>query len=42
MGYIYKITNIETGKCYIGETIQHNYNRRRSKHINHISKEIAT
>ncbi|NBX86966.1 MAG: hypothetical protein EBQ97_00400 [Bacteroidetes bacterium] len=23
MGYIYKITNTITGKCYIGETIQH-------------------
>jgi len=34
MGYIYKITNIQTGKCYIGETIQHDYNRRWSKHIN--------
>lgn len=34
MGYIYKITNIETGKCYIGETNQHDYNRRWSKHIN--------
>ena len=34
MGYIYKITNIQTGKCYIGETNQQNYNRRWSKHIN--------
>ena len=33
MGYIYKITNKETGKCYIGETIQ-DYNRRWGKHIN--------
>ena len=34
MGYIYKITNTETGKCYIGETNQHNYNKRWRKHIN--------
>jgi len=34
MGYIYKITNIITGKCYIGETIQHNYQRRWQKHLN--------
>lgn len=33
MGYIYKITNTVTGKCYIGETIQ-DYNRRWMKHIN--------
>jgi len=33
MGYIYKITNIITGKCYIGETTQ-DYNRRWNKHIN--------
>jgi len=33
MGYIYKITNKVTGKCYIGETIQ-DYNRRWGKHIN--------
>ena len=34
MGYIYKITNTVTKKCYIGETNQQNYNRRWSKHIN--------
>ena len=34
MGYIYKITNTVTGKCYIGETIQHNYQRRWQKHLN--------
>ena len=34
MGYIYKITNTVTKKCYIGETEQHNYNRRWCKHIN--------
>jgi group I intron endonuclease len=33
MGYIYKITNKVTGKCYIGETVQ-NYKRRWGKHIN--------
>lgn len=36
MGYIYKITNIETGKCYIGETVQ-DYNRRWNKHINSLN-----
>jgi group I intron endonuclease len=36
MGYIYKITNTVTEKCYIGETEQHNYNRRWSKHINSV------
>jgi group I intron endonuclease len=32
MGYIYKITNIITGKCYIGETIQHDYKKRWRQH----------
>jgi group I intron endonuclease len=36
MGYIYKITNTVTKKCYIGETNQHDYNRRWSKHINSV------
>ena len=36
MGYIYKITNTVTKKCYIGETEQHDYNRRWSKHINSV------
>lgn len=34
MGYIYKITNIVTGKCYIGETIQQDYEARWRKHRN--------
>ena len=34
MGYIYKITNTVTGKCYIGETIQHDYQSRWRKHRN--------
>ena len=34
MGYVYKITNKITKKCYIGATIQHNYNERWRKHIN--------
>lgn len=34
MGYIYKITNTVTKKCYIGET--ENYTRRWSKHKNSI------
>ena len=33
MGYIYKITNIQNKKCYIGETEQYNYNKRWSKHL---------
>ena len=37
MGYIYKITNTITGKCYIGETIQHEYQRRWHKHINSLN-----
>ena len=36
MGYIYKITNTVTGKCYIGETIQHDYESRWRKHRNSI------
>lgn len=32
--YIYKFTHIETGKCYIGQTIQ-DPNQRRLEHINH-------
>jgi len=34
MGYVYKITNKITKKCYIGVTVQHNYNDRWRKHIN--------
>jgi group I intron endonuclease len=37
MGYIYKITNIVTGKCYIGETIQPNHERRWNKHLNSLN-----
>lgn len=37
MGYIYKITNIVTGKCYIGETIQHDYQKRWQKHLNSLN-----
>ena len=37
MGFIYKITNIVTNKCYIGETVQSNPNRRWKKHINCIN-----
>jgi group I intron endonuclease len=43
MGYIYKITNIVTGKCYIGETIQSNHERRWNKHLNSLKyKEGCT
>ena len=31
---IYKCTNIKTGKCYIGQTIQ-NLDRRRCEHLSH-------
>jgi len=34
MGYIYKITNTVTSKCYIGVTIQQNYEARWRKHRN--------
>jgi len=36
MGYIYKITNTVTHKCYIGVTIQPNIQSRWNKHINSI------
>lgn len=34
MGYVYKITNTITNKCYIGVTVQSDCNRRWRKHIN--------
>ena len=34
MGFIYKITNSVTNKCYIGETVQSNPLRRWYRHIN--------
>lgn len=34
MGYVYKITNKITNKCYIGVTVQSDCNRRWNKHIN--------
>jgi group I intron endonuclease len=34
MGYLYKITNKITGKCYIGVTVQENCETRWRKHIN--------
>jgi len=37
MGYLYKITNIITGKCYIGVTIQSDIKRRWTKHINSVN-----
>ena len=36
MGYIYKITNLINQKCYIGETIQNDINKRWNKHISTI------
>lgn len=32
MGYIYKITNLITNKCYIGQTIRKNVNQRWNEH----------
>lgn len=37
MGFIYKITNIITGKCYIGETVQIDPYKRWKKHLNCIN-----
>ena len=37
MGYLYKITNIITGKCYIGVTVQPDIKRRWTKHINSLN-----
>ncbi len=34
MGYIYKITNTKTNKCYIGQSIQPDINKRWRTHIN--------
>lgn len=36
MGFIYKITNIVTKKCYIGETVQKNPECRWRRHINSV------
>jgi group I intron endonuclease len=36
MGYIYKITNLVSGKCYIGETYQPNPQKRWKQHINSV------
>jgi predicted GIY-YIG superfamily endonuclease len=41
MGYIYKITNTITNKCYIGETKQTDPERRWKKHKNAIKKGIG-
>lgn len=38
MGYIYKITNIKSGKCYIGETKQESPELRWKEHIKSINK----
>jgi group I intron endonuclease len=37
MGFIYKITNTVTNKCYIGETVQSNPIRRWNRHINSLT-----
>lgn len=41
MGYIYKITNIITGKCYIGETKKENPLLRWNEHKRKIEKGIG-
>lgn len=38
MGFIYKITNAITNKCYIGETIQQNPEKRWKQHIQKINR----
>jgi group I intron endonuclease len=38
MGFIYKITNIVSGKCYIGETVRPNPETRWKQHIQKINK----
>jgi group I intron endonuclease len=38
MGFIYKITNIVSGKCYIGETREENPENRWKKHIQTINR----
>ncbi len=40
MGFIYKITNIKTNKCYIGETKEANPETRWKQHLRTIAKEI--
>jgi group I intron endonuclease len=39
MGYIYKITNTISGKCYIGETVRPNPQTRWKQHIYKINKD---
>lgn len=41
MGYIYKITNIINKKCYIGETIKNNPERRWNEHKSKINMGIG-
>jgi group I intron endonuclease len=38
MGFIYKITNIKTRKCYIGETVQSDPEYRWKQHVNKINR----
>jgi hypothetical protein len=40
MGFIYKITNIKTNKCYIGETKEANPETRLKQHLRTIAKDI--
>jgi group I intron endonuclease len=39
MGFIYKITNITTNKCYVGETVQLDPEIRWKQHINKINRD---
>ena len=41
MGFIYKITNIITNKCYIGETKQNNPESRWKEHKNTIKNGVG-
>ena len=38
--HIYKFTHIESGRCYIGQTIQDPY-RRRLEHISEVNKKTS-
>jgi group I intron endonuclease len=39
MGFIYKITNTKSGKCYIGETKQESPEMRWREHIRNINAD---
>jgi len=41
MGFIYKITNKITGKCYVGETVQPDPENRWKRHIQNMKRDIG-